>query len=116
MSTRAAERTLPWDWYVNPAVLHAWTYGLDGSLRAAPRTEREPCFDHAELGLVGVVVEAWGPLVFVNPDPAAAPLADHLGELPALLEQGGIDVARPAPPRVGTADRVVPRPHRGRPC
>ena len=24
---------------------HAWTYGLDGSLRAAPRTEREPGFD-----------------------------------------------------------------------
>jgi phenylpropionate dioxygenase-like ring-hydroxylating dioxygenase large terminal subunit len=24
---------------------HAWTYALDGSLRAAPRSEREPDFD-----------------------------------------------------------------------
>ena len=24
---------------------HAWTYDLDGSLRAAPRSEREPDFD-----------------------------------------------------------------------
>src|SRR5215210_2610057 len=30
---------------------HAWTYGLDGSLRAAPRTEREEAFDKSELGL-----------------------------------------------------------------
>src|SRR5215210_6745289 len=30
---------------------HAWTYDLDGSLRAAPRTEREEAFDKSELGL-----------------------------------------------------------------
>ena len=24
---------------------HAWTYGLDGALRAAPRADREPGFD-----------------------------------------------------------------------
>ena len=30
-------------------------------------------------------VDTWGPFLFVNPDPAAAPLADHLGELPAIL-------------------------------
>ena len=28
---------------------HAWTYGLDGSLRRAPRSEREPGFDPARL-------------------------------------------------------------------
>ena len=28
---------------------HAWTYGLDGGLRAAPRSDREPGFDAAEL-------------------------------------------------------------------
>src|SRR5438876_8768815 len=27
---------------------HAWTYGLDGSLRAAPRSEREPGFDTSD--------------------------------------------------------------------
>ena len=30
---------------------HAWTYGLDGRLRAAPRSDREPGFDADELGL-----------------------------------------------------------------
>jgi choline monooxygenase len=37
-------------------------------------------------------VERWGPFVFVNADAAAAPLADTLGELPALVRDGGIDV------------------------
>src|SRR5919198_2776328 len=30
---------------------HAWTYELDGSLRAAPRSDREPGFDSDELSL-----------------------------------------------------------------
>ena len=30
---------------------HAWTYALDGELRAAPRSDREPGFDTHELGL-----------------------------------------------------------------
>ena len=71
---------------------HAWTYGLDGALRNAPRADREPGFDNANLGLVPVSVDTWGPFVFVNPDPDAEPLADALGELPALLADGGIDV------------------------
>ena len=71
---------------------HAWTYDLDGSLRNAPRADREPGFDRDELGLVPVAVETWGPFVFVNPDADATPLADHLGELPKLLADGGVDV------------------------
>src|SRR5215210_1998894 len=45
---------------------HAWTYGLDGSLLAAPRAEREPQFDPAGLSLVELRLERWGPLLFVN--------------------------------------------------
>ena len=71
---------------------HAWTYDLDGSLRAAPRSDREPGFAREELGLVPVAVDTWGPFVFVNPDPDAAPLADDLGELPDLLGADGMDV------------------------
>jgi choline monooxygenase len=71
---------------------HAWTYDLDGSLRAAPRSDREPGFDKEELGLVPVSVDAWGPFVFVNPDGEAAPLADTLGELPRLVAEAGLDV------------------------
>ena len=71
---------------------HAWTYDLDGSLRTAPRTDREPGFDHSELSLVRVSVDAWGPFVFVNPDADAAPLAEHLGELPAQVAAAGLDL------------------------
>jgi len=70
---------------------HAWTYNLDGSLLKAPRSEQEPDFDASELGLIPLRVETWGPLVFVNPDPEAAPLGDVLGPVPELLAQGGID-------------------------
>ena len=34
----------------------------------------------------------WGPFVFVNPDPDATPLAEHLGELPELVAAAGLDV------------------------
>jgi choline monooxygenase len=71
---------------------HAWTYDLDGSLRAAPRSGREPGFDASELGLATISVGLWGPLVFVNPDPSAAPLADALGTLPELVAAAGVDV------------------------
>jgi choline monooxygenase len=71
---------------------HAWTYELDGSLRRAPRAEREQGFEAEELGLVPLAVDTWGPLVFVNPDPEAAPLAETLGELPALVAAAGIDL------------------------
>jgi phenylpropionate dioxygenase-like ring-hydroxylating dioxygenase large terminal subunit len=71
---------------------HAWTYGLDGSLRAAPRSELVPGFERERLGLVAVPVEAWGPFVFVNPDPDAAPLAETLGGLPALVDASGVDL------------------------
>ena len=64
---------------------HAWTYGLDGTLRAAPRSDREPGFDFGELGLREIAVDTWGPFVFVNPDMDAAPLAEALGEVPARV-------------------------------
>ena len=39
-----------------------------------------------------VPVDAWGPFVFVNPDPDAEPLAETLGELPALVAASGVDL------------------------
>ena len=66
---------------------HAWTYGLDGSLRAAPRADREPDFDPEHLSLLPVQVDTWGPFVFVNPDVEAPPLDETLGRLPALLAE-----------------------------
>jgi choline monooxygenase len=71
---------------------HAWTYDLDGRLRTAPRSEREGSFEAEELGLVRAGVSEWGPFVFVNADPDAAPLAHALGEVPELLAHAGTDV------------------------
>ena len=71
---------------------HAWTYDLDGSLRRAPRSEREPGFDASGLSLAPVSVDTWGPFVFVNPDVEPAPLHAALGRLPELVAESGLDV------------------------
>ncbi len=69
---------------------HAWTYGLDGSLRSAPRGEE--LGDRSDLSLVEICLAAWGPFRFVNLDGEAQPLDEVLGEVPAMLASGGIDV------------------------
>jgi choline monooxygenase len=70
---------------------HAWTYGLDGSLVAAPRADREDV-DLEEVSLRPIAVESWGPLVFANVDAQASPLAETLGRLPELVAEAGVDV------------------------
>lgn len=54
---------------------HAWVYRLDGSLRAARRSEHIENFDAGEFCLTEVAVEEFLNLVFVNLDTNAAPLA-----------------------------------------
>jgi phenylpropionate dioxygenase-like ring-hydroxylating dioxygenase large terminal subunit len=66
---------------------HAWTYGLDGSLRSAPRADREAGFDKGDWSLLPASVDTWGPFVFVNPDANAVPLVEHLGDLPEILSR-----------------------------
>jgi choline monooxygenase len=68
---------------------HAWTYGLDGALRAAPRSG--PDFERGGRGLLPAAVDTWGPFVFVNADPDAAPLAQTLGPLPDIAREHGLD-------------------------
>jgi phenylpropionate dioxygenase-like ring-hydroxylating dioxygenase large terminal subunit len=71
---------------------HAWTYGLDGALVAAPRADREGGLDISELSLRPASAGTWGPFVFANADPDAEPLAETLGPLPALVAEAGVDV------------------------
>jgi choline monooxygenase len=71
---------------------HAWTYGLDGRLRKAPRSEEEPDFPQSELGLVPIAVDTWGPFVFAHAGSDPEPLADTLGSLPAQVAELGLDV------------------------
>jgi choline monooxygenase len=54
---------------------HAWTYALDGSLKAASQTDAVPGFDRGAHGLRGVRLEVFGGFVFVNLDPDAKPVA-----------------------------------------
>jgi phenylpropionate dioxygenase-like ring-hydroxylating dioxygenase large terminal subunit len=67
---------------------HAWTYGLDGSLRAAPRADEG--IDRESLGLVRLALDRWGPFLFVNTDGNAAPLAQALGPVSEALTVDGL--------------------------
>jgi choline monooxygenase len=71
---------------------HAWTYELDGTLRRAPRSEREPGFDPAGLSLLPIAVDTWGPFVFVNPNREADPLREALEDVPGLVASSGLDL------------------------
>ncbi len=71
---------------------HAWTYDLDGRLRAVPRAQREPGFDVDGIGLLELRIETWGPLVFVCVDDGTPPLREHLGALPEHFAVGGVDI------------------------
>jgi phenylpropionate dioxygenase-like ring-hydroxylating dioxygenase large terminal subunit len=73
---------------------HAWTYGLDGCLRHAPRSDLEPDFDPAPLNLSPVQAAVWGPMVWVNLDPDAPPFENWIEGLPELARQRGLDVGR----------------------
>ena len=75
---------------------HAWTYNLDGSLRRAPRSEREPGFDPTGLSLAPVSVGTWGPFVFVNPDPDARLSRRHSAGCPRSWPRAGSTSARSA--------------------
>lgn len=75
---------------------HAWIYDLDGALRRAPHTEEIQDFTPADNSLVPVRIDTWQGFVFVNLDPAAPPLLDHLADLPAAVADYPIGEVRRA--------------------
>jgi phenylpropionate dioxygenase-like ring-hydroxylating dioxygenase large terminal subunit len=71
---------------------HNWSYGLDGQLLAVAKpdfegTTEEFVGDKRDLGLIEVPVECALGFVWLNPDPAAGPLKDFLGEAGRILSQ-----------------------------
>ncbi len=59
---------------------HSWVYDLDGALVGYPEAHNFPAeMDRDCLALRAVRCETWGPLVFINLDDNAEPLADFLG-------------------------------------
>jgi glycine betaine catabolism A len=62
---------------------HAWTYGLDGRLLAAPQMDEVEGFERSALALRSVGCEIWDGHIFINLDDAPEPLSAQLGGLPA---------------------------------
>ena len=66
---------------------HAWSYGLDGALEAAPHMEGVEAFEPSCYGLVPVRVAVAGGLVFVDLGGEAPEIDEHVGELLTHLER-----------------------------
>ena len=60
---------------------HAWSYDSHGNLKAAGNAENVAGFKLEDFHLSEVQVEAFGPMVYVNLDPATPSLASQAGGL-----------------------------------
>jgi phenylpropionate dioxygenase-like ring-hydroxylating dioxygenase large terminal subunit len=67
---------------------HGFAWSLDGNLQDVPAAWDFPHVDQRpdDFTLPRCSVDTWAGFVFINPDPDAAPLADHLGELMEQFE------------------------------
>jgi choline monooxygenase len=72
---------------------HAWTYDLDGSLKAARRADRMATFDKSQVCLDQVQVEEFGGFVYANLDPDAPPLAEQAADLAADIALWAPDIS-----------------------
>jgi phenylpropionate dioxygenase-like ring-hydroxylating dioxygenase large terminal subunit len=66
---------------------HRWTFGLDGSLLAAPSMDDVADFDKSSLCLPSFAVCEWQGWVMVNVSGSAAPLHETVGRLDELLAE-----------------------------
>ena len=73
--------------------VHGWTYGLDGRLRTTPEFEGVHNWTPEGVCLTAVLVEAWGPFIFVNLDPNAAPLQWALQPIADEVVAAGFHIA-----------------------
>ncbi|HEU4402164.1 MAG TPA: aromatic ring-hydroxylating dioxygenase subunit alpha [Candidatus Polarisedimenticolia bacterium] len=76
---------------------HAWTYGLDGGLKAAPNLRREEGFPKEEFSLHPVALEVWRGGLFVNLEAGAVPpLATALLGMPGRVGRYPLETLRVA--------------------
>lgn len=66
---------------------HSWVYALDGALVGYPDAANFREIDPECAALTSIRCETWGPLVFVNLDAGAPPLAEYLGTVAADLSE-----------------------------
>ncbi|MDX2215846.1 MAG: aromatic ring-hydroxylating dioxygenase subunit alpha [Oculatellaceae cyanobacterium bins.114] len=60
---------------------HAWTFDLNGELKAMPHMADAEALNPGEFGLKPIQVDTWGPFIFINLDPHAEPLTEQLSHL-----------------------------------
>ena len=75
---------------------HAWTYGLDGALRAAPNMQGVAGFDRADYPLRPVALAEWEGFYFVNLAADPQPFAEALPALQARFSQWRLAELAPA--------------------
>jgi Rieske 2Fe-2S family protein len=64
---------------------HAWSYNLDGTLRAAPFVRFDESCPKSRFSLVPVQIDTWGGFVFVRLGGAGPSLTEQLGHVPTRL-------------------------------
>lgn len=70
---------------------HGWTWSLDGELQDIPCRWDFPHVKDEDFKLPEVQVATWGGFVFINMDPEAKPLEEHLGVLPEHFRNWPLD-------------------------
>jgi Rieske 2Fe-2S family protein len=78
---------------------HAWSYGLDGSLRAAPHMDGVEDFEFACWGLMEVRLEVVGGLVLIDLSGEAPDVGEHIGALRTHLDRYRFEWLAPADAR-----------------
>ena len=73
---------------------HGWSYTLDGTLTAVRDRRDFVDLDFSCRSLVAVRCERVGNLIFINEDPEAEPLVDHLGPMADEFVQYQFDTLR----------------------
>jgi Rieske 2Fe-2S family protein len=66
---------------------HAWSYGLDGGLKAAPHMDEVEDFDFSCWGLIPVRLDVVGGLVLIDLSTQASDAREHVGDLVDHLER-----------------------------
>jgi len=59
---------------------HAWTYGIDGQLKAAPHMDKSSCFDKGHHKLPNIRLEIWCGWIYVTLNAKAEPINKRLSK------------------------------------
>lgn len=74
---------------------HGWRFNLDGSCAfVLDRKDWGDSLRDEDINLTSVPVDTWAGFVFVNPDPAAEPLRDYLGDVAHIIDPFEIEKMR----------------------